>query len=75
MQRFRNEAQAAAGLHHSHIVPVYFVGCERGVHFYAMQLIDGRPLDAVIHEMREAKKTGATVDLCDGTTARVAARF
>jgi len=39
--RFKNEAQAAAQLHHTNIVPVYYVGCERGVHFYAMQLIDG----------------------------------
>jgi len=42
LQRFKNEAQAAANLHHTNIVPVYAVGCERGVHFYAMQLIDGQ---------------------------------
>jgi eukaryotic-like serine/threonine-protein kinase len=52
LQRFRNEAQAAAHLHHSNIVPVYAVGCERGVHFYAMQLIDGRTLSSVIRELR-----------------------
>jgi serine/threonine-protein kinase len=51
-QRFRHEAQAAAMLHHAHIVPVYGVGCERSVHFYAMQLIDGRSLAAVIDEQR-----------------------
>src|SRR3712207_7281226 len=34
LQRFKNEAQAAALLHHQNIVPVYAVGCERGVHFY-----------------------------------------
>jgi serine/threonine protein kinase len=65
LQRFRNEAQAAAGLHHSHIVPVHAVGCERGVHFYAMQLIDGRPLDLVIKEMRgevAVATGGSTVD-------------
>src|SRR5438128_3519486 len=44
LQRFRNEAQAAACLHHDHIVPVFGVGCERGVHYYAMQFIDGQPL-------------------------------
>src|SRR6202040_4260144 len=36
LQRFQNEARAAASLHHEHIVPVHAVGCERGVHFYAM---------------------------------------
>ncbi|MFM9959875.1 MAG: protein kinase domain-containing protein [Planctomycetaceae bacterium] len=52
LQRFKNEATAAAQLHHTHIVPVYAVGCERGVHFYAMQLIAGRSLAAVIRELR-----------------------
>ena len=48
LQRFRNEAQAAACLHHANIVPVYGVGCERGVHYYAMQLIEGQSLAQVI---------------------------
>ncbi|MFO0810863.1 MAG: serine/threonine-protein kinase [Gemmataceae bacterium] len=52
LQRFRHEAQAAAMLHHSHIVPVYGVGCERGVHYYAMQLIEGRSLADAIAEWR-----------------------
>ncbi|MEI8020606.1 MAG: serine/threonine-protein kinase [Schlesneria sp.] len=52
LQRFKNEAHAAAQLHHTNIVPVYAVGCERGVHFYAMQLINGRSLAAVIEERR-----------------------
>jgi serine/threonine protein kinase/Tfp pilus assembly protein PilF len=53
LQRFRTEARAAAQLHHTNIVPVYFVGCERGVHFYAMQYIEGRSLAAVLAELRE----------------------
>src|SRR6516162_3861339 len=56
LQRFRNEAQAAAALHHTNIVPVFGVGCERGVHFYAMQYIDGRSLACIITELRRVAK-------------------
>jgi serine/threonine protein kinase/Flp pilus assembly protein TadD len=52
LQRFKNEAQAAAHLHHTNIVPVHYVGCERGVHFYAMQHIEGQSLAALIGELR-----------------------
>jgi WD40 repeat protein len=52
LQRFKNEAQAAAFLQHTNIVPVYYVGCERGVHFYAMQYIDGRTVAQVIADFR-----------------------
>ncbi len=48
LRRFQNEAQAAALLHHPQIVPVYGVGCDRGVHYYAMQLINGPTLADVI---------------------------
>jgi tetratricopeptide (TPR) repeat protein len=60
LQRFHNEARAAACLHHSNIVPVHFVGSERGVHYYAMQFIDGRPLSGLIRQMREAEGQGAS---------------
>ncbi len=52
LQRFKNEAQAAAHLHHTNIVPIFGVGCERGVHYYAMQFIEGRTLAAVIRQYR-----------------------
>jgi serine/threonine protein kinase len=48
LQRFKNEAKAAASLHHEHIVPIHAVGCERGVHYYAMQFIDGSTLAQLI---------------------------
>jgi tetratricopeptide (TPR) repeat protein len=51
VQRFRNEAHAAAQLHHTNIVPVYSVGCEGGVHYYAMQYIEGQALDATLCEL------------------------
>jgi serine/threonine protein kinase len=59
LQRFQLEAQAAACLHHTGIVPVHAVGSERGVHFYAMQYIDGRPLDAVIQDLRRQQRLQA----------------
>lgn len=56
--RFRNEAQAAASLHHPHIVPVFAVGCERGVHYYSMQLIDGQTLEQVFNELSPNRLRG-----------------
>jgi hypothetical protein len=55
LERFRREAQAAARLHHTNIVPVYGVGEEEGVHYYAMQLIVGQSLDKVIEELRRLR--------------------
>ncbi|HTU90867.1 MAG TPA: serine/threonine-protein kinase [Gemmataceae bacterium] len=52
VQRFQREAEAAAKLHHTNIVPVYAIGEEDGTHFYAMELIDGPSLDHVIRQMR-----------------------
>jgi WD40 repeat protein/serine/threonine protein kinase len=52
LQRFQVEAQAAACLHHTNIVPIHAVGCERGVHYYAMQFIEGQTLAAIIAELR-----------------------
>jgi serine/threonine protein kinase len=55
-QRFRREAEVAAQLHHTNIVPVYATGEEHGTHFYAMELIDGPSVDHVIRQMRQARK-------------------
>ncbi|MHB8897550.1 MAG: protein kinase domain-containing protein [Thermoguttaceae bacterium] len=56
--RFENEARAAAQLHHPNIVPVYSVGCERGVHYYAMQYIEGASLDRALAEVRGEATAG-----------------
>jgi serine/threonine protein kinase/Tfp pilus assembly protein PilF len=69
LQRFKNEAQAAAQLHHTNIVPVHFVCCERGVHFYAMQFIDGQTLAELIGQIRQAAAPAAE----ERTTAEAAA--
>src|SRR5438876_1705531 len=53
LARFKKEAQAAAHLHHTHIVPVHAVGADRGVHYYAMQFIEGQTVAAMIAELRQ----------------------
>jgi serine/threonine protein kinase len=73
LQRFKNEAQAAAGLHHTHIVPVYAVGCERGVHFYAMQFIDGQTLAQVIAALRAQGANAGNPAACAGPLSEAAA--
>jgi tetratricopeptide (TPR) repeat protein len=58
LQRFKNEALAAAHLQHPHIVPVHAVGCDRGVHFYAMQFVEGQSLARVVREMKQGGGEG-----------------
>ncbi|MEX2016385.1 MAG: serine/threonine-protein kinase, partial [Candidatus Hydrogenedentales bacterium] len=64
LARFKTEALAAAQLDHPGIVDVYGVGCERGVHYYAMRFIQGRTLAAVIAEARltRSRRTGPATD-------------
>ncbi len=55
LERFRREARAAARLHHTNIVPVYEVGQDGDLRFYAMQFIQGQSLDGVIAELRHLR--------------------
>jgi WD40 repeat protein/serine/threonine protein kinase/tetratricopeptide (TPR) repeat protein len=61
LERFRLEARAAARLHHTNIVPVFGVGECEGVHYYAMQFIQGQGLDIVIDVLRALRKGGLAV--------------
>lgn len=51
--RFRNEARAAATLEHTNIVPVFAVGEDRGVYYYAMAYIRGRTLAEIVAALRQ----------------------
>jgi WD40 repeat protein/serine/threonine protein kinase len=56
VRRFLREARAAAGLHHSNIVPVFGVGEHAGVHYFVMQFIAGLGLDAVLAELKRLQQ-------------------
>ncbi len=58
-RRFLNEARTAAGLHHTHIVPVFDVGQVGGLCYYAMQRIEGAGLDRVIKHLRRDRTVAA----------------
>ncbi len=66
VERFRREAQLAAGLRHPNLVNIYDIGGRSGLLWYTMELIDGPslaqlveregplPLDRVLRLLREA---------------------
>lgn len=59
VERFRREARAAAGLHHTNIIPVFDVGQDEDVCFYTMQFIEGRGLDEVYRELVKLDASGS----------------
>jgi len=66
LQRFRREAQTAARLHHSNIVPVFGVGEQEGFHYIVMQLIRGVGLDAILGELQQSGLPGTAAGVEQG---------
>ncbi len=62
MQRFHREGETVARLHHTNIVPIFAIGSERGVHYYAMQFIQGRSLADVL---ADSQRTGTPLPSSD----------
>jgi Tfp pilus assembly protein PilF len=53
--RFRREATAAGRLQHENLVEVHGFGSAAGEHFFAMELVDGAPLQDVAERFREPR--------------------
>jgi WD40 repeat protein len=74
LERFLREAQTAAALHHTNIVPVFDVGEVDGTVYYAMQYIAGVGLDEMLRHLGQPGPAGqagdTTVSMCpDGSLA------
>ncbi len=67
-KRFTREAQAAAGLDHPNIVPVYEVGEFKGRPFFAMAHIEGQSLREVIKQgkLTVNEAVDLTMQVCEG---------
>ncbi len=63
LERFRREAKAAARLHHTNIVPVFEVGRDGDVAYYAMQFIQGGLTGGAAHGVRISMR------ICDDGSA------
>jgi hypothetical protein len=50
VDRFRKEVAICHGITHPNIVRTYDLGVDRGIHYFSMEYIDGRPLDALLEE-------------------------
>jgi eukaryotic-like serine/threonine-protein kinase len=63
LERFRLEARAAARLQHASIVPVFGVGEQDGLHYYAMQFIAGQGLDVFFARLSAGASAEPTATL------------
>ncbi|QDV25264.1 serine/threonine protein kinase [Aureliella helgolandensis] len=54
IERFQREAETVANFHHTNIVPIFAVGVDHGVNYYAMQFIEGQSLAQVLQERQQS---------------------
>jgi serine/threonine protein kinase/Flp pilus assembly protein TadD len=68
LKRFQVETQSASMIQHPNIVAIYGPGSHQGVHYYAMQFIDGQPLDEYLTAVAALSYTDPTQGLASRPT-------
>ena len=48
VERFEREARSQARLRHPNVAQIYFIGQDRGFHFFVMEYLEGPSLDAAL---------------------------
>jgi len=61
VRRFHREAESVARLRHDNVIQIYEVGQIDATHYFAMELVDGKPLDPEQPRDREAVLRAARI--------------
>ena len=72
VQKFRSEAQSAAGLTHANIVNIYDVAEDRGLYYIVMELVEGITLKEYIEKkgkLAPKEAIAITMQVCAGIAA------
>ena len=66
-RRFQNEVELVAKLNHPHIVSVYACGLDLDRQYFAMEFIEGQPLDVYLstHTLETDEALGLFLQICD----------
>ena len=73
-QRFLAEARAAAGLRHPNVASVFHLGKSGEDYFYAMELVEGEPLDRILR-FRGPLDTNLALEIADQVAAALSAAY
>jgi eukaryotic-like serine/threonine-protein kinase len=73
-QRFVAEAKAAAGLRHPNVASVFHLGKSGEDYFYAMELVEGEPLDRILR-FRGPLETSLALEIADQLAAALSAAY
>ena len=69
VERFRLEARTAASLSHPHVIPIYAVRSQGGLHYFVMKHVEGGSLDMFLKRDGKLSLSLARTILCQAASA------